>query len=284
MDARGGHSQRVFVPRHVAVSTRPRYSACVRARAAVIRLILGASLAVAVGCGVQQRAAESLIDPRLRSEGVLVERQQGVRDLELGRYRVVEIELADEPFDGSGPLAPDADGRTRPTQQLRLGFSLVGGAAPWTARCVGHRRQPPDQDLAAVSGDPRDEIAVRCALVRGEQDVGEQSVGEPEWTLELGGDLGSNLVGRMYITTQPERPAKVVEVLLWHRLWNISRRRLPAALALIRSEGGAGGATEAALILDKPERAWLDPALDDAGRELALTAMLALRLLPLGFE
>ena len=42
--------------------------------------------------------------------------------------------------------------------------------------------------------------------------------------------------------------------------------------------------TEAALILDKPERAWLDPKLDDAGRELALTAMLALRLLPLGFE
>jgi hypothetical protein len=249
-------------------------------------LILGASLAV--GCGVQQRAAESLIDPRLHREGVLVERQQGVRDLELGRYRVVEIELEDEPFDGSGPLAPDADGRSRPTQQLRLGFSLVGGAAAWTARCVGQRRQPPDADLAAVSGDSRDEIAVRCALTGGErvggnQDAGERDVGEQAWTLELGGDLGGNLLGRLYTTSAPERPEKVVEVLLWHRLWNISRRRLPAALALIRSEGTDAG-TEAALILDKPERAWLDPALDDADRELALTAMLALRLLPLGFE
>jgi hypothetical protein len=250
----------------------------VRAPFAVTRLIGAALLAVAAGCGVQQRAAESLIDPRLRSEGVLVERQQGVRDLELGRYHVVEIELDDEPFDGSGPLAADADGRTRPTQQLRLGFSLVGGAEPWTARCVGQRRQPPDHDLAAVSGDPRDEIAVRCALVGGDKHGDEQT-----WTLELGGDLGGNLVGRMYADTQPERSAKVVEVLLWHRLWNISRRRLPAALALIRSEGTDAG-TEAALILDKPERAWLDPALDDADRELALTAMLALRLLPLGFE
>lgn len=239
---------------------------------------MGASLAGALGCGVQQRAAESLIDPRLRSEGVLVERQQGVRDLELGRYRVVEIELDDEPFDGSGPLAADADGRSRPTQQLRLGFSLVGGATTWTARCVGQRRQPPDADLAAVSGDPRDEIAIACAL------AGETP--EPQtWTLELAGDLGGNLVGRLYATTATERPEKIVEVLLWHRLFNITRRRLPAALALIRSgDEAADATTEAALILDKPERAWLDPALDDAERELALTAMLALRLLPLGFE
>ena len=67
---------------------------------------------------------------------------------------------------------------------------------------------------------------------------------------------------------------------MWYRLWNISRRRLPASLAVIRGDGG----TEAALILDTPERAWLEPALDDAGRELALTAMLALRLAPLGFD
>lgn len=244
-------------------------------------------MAIGVGCGVQQRAAESLIDPLLRSEGVLVERQQGVRDLELGRYRVVEIELEDQPFDGSGPLAPDADGRTRPTQQLQLGFSLVGGAAPWTARCVGQRRQPPDADLAAVSGDPRDEIAVRCTFTDGNQDGTEQADGEQDeqaWTLELSGDLGGNLLGRMYSTSASERPEKVVEVLLWHRLWNITRRRLPAALALIRSDRAAGARTEAALILDKPERAWLDPELDDAERELALTAMLALRLLPLGFD
>lgn len=273
-----------FVPRPTLQSRHVRgIGSDVRSR--VASLVVGASLAVAVGCGVQQRAAESLIDPRLRSEGVLVERQQGVRDLELGRYRVVEIELEDEPFDGSGPLAPDADGRSRPTQQLRLGFSLVGGAAAWTARCVGQRRQPPDADLAAVSGDPRDEIAIRCALTGGKPGGGDPGGEQQAWTLEIGGDLGGNLLGRLYTTTASDRPEKIVEVLLWHRLFNITRRRLPTALALIRSgDEAADATTEAALILDKPERAWLDPALDDAQRELALTAMLALRLLPLGFE
>ncbi len=252
-----------------------------------------ASLALAVvaasatvGCGVQQRAAESLIDPQLRRDGVLVERQQGLagesdfggrgpkkspRDLELGRYRVVGVELAEEPFDGTGPLAPDADGRTRPTQQVHLEFSLAGGATTWTADCIGQRRQSPDHDLAAEAGDPRDEIAVRCTFTGGERTA----------TLELDGDLGGNPSGRL---SGPTGSEKIVEVLLWHRLWNITRRRLPAALALIRTNDGSDAKTEAALILDKPERAWLDPALDDAGRELALTAMLALRLLPLGFE
>jgi hypothetical protein len=260
----------------VADSTRPRYSAPVRARFALHGLIL----VVIGGCGVQQRAAESLIDPQLRHEGVLVERQRGVRDLELGRYRVVDVELGDEPFDGSGPLAPDADGHTRPTQQLRLRFSLVGGVVPWTARCIGQHRQPPDHDLATIAGDPRDEIAVRCALAGGDQ----------SWTLELDGDLGGNLLGHVHPDGLPTvdgpsaGPSKIIEVLLWHRLWNISRRRLPAPLALIRSQADDKMRTEAALILDKPERAWLDATLDDSGRELALAAMLALRLLPLGFE
>lgn len=237
-------------------------------------LALAVAAASMAGCGVEQRAAESLIDPQLRSDGILVERQQGSRDLELGRYRVVEIRLAEEPFDGTGPLAPDADGRTRPTQQVRLGFSLAGGNTMWTADCVGQRRQPPDHDLASETSDPRDEIAVRCAIAGGEQ----------IWTLELDGDLGSNLLGRLYASQHPEGSTKVVEMLLWHRLWNITRRRLPTALALIRSGDGTTAKTEAALILGKPERAWLDPALDDAGREVALTAMLALRLLPLGYE
>lgn len=72
----------------------------------------------------------------------------------------------------------------------------------------------------------------------------------------------------------------MVELLLWHRLWNVSRRRLPASLALIRADGE----TRAALILDAPERAWLAPELDAHERELALASLLALRLLPLGFD
>ena len=241
------------------------------------------ALALIAGCGVNQRAAEKLIDPQLRSEGVLVERQRKAGDLELGPYRVQALELRDEPFDGEGPLAPDADGRTRPTQQLRLSFTLVGGAQAWTADCVGQRRQPPDHDLAAVADEIRDEVAVHCQLASG----------EARWVLHMDGPLKANLLGRLAPARESESESesesealagKVVEVVMWHQLLNFTRRRLPASLALVRGEAGSGITTEAAMILDAPERAWLEPTLDDASHELALTAMLALRLLPLGFE
>ena len=232
--------------------------------------------ALIAGCGVNQRAAESLIDPQLRSAGVLVERQRGMRDLQLGSYRVEAIDLRDEPFDGSGPLGPDEAGRTRPTQQLRLSFRLVGGTRPWVGECVGQRRQPPDHDLAAVADELRDEVAVRCELAAGEQ---------VRWVLRVDGPLKANLEGRLEPASDATKGAgKIVEVVMWYRLLNFTRRHLPASLALIRGDADAGMRTEAALILDKPERAWLEPNLSDAERELALTALLALRLLPLGFE
>jgi hypothetical protein len=243
---------------------------CVALLAALILISSG------VGCGgARQGAAEKLIDPRLRERGVLVERQSPRGDLELGRYRVEQLRIDEQAFDGTGPLGPDAGGRTRPTQQWRLQFSLLGGAQPWEVECVGQRRQPPNHDLAATIDEPRDEVAAHCQL----------SSVERRWRLAIDGNLAANLSGRL----EPLDPldqrgddarGKVVEIVMWHRLWNVSRRRLPASLALVRS----GGETEAALILDTPERAWLAAELDDTGRELALASMLALRLLPLGFD
>ena len=227
-------------------------------------------LAVCSGCGVQQRAAEKLIDPQLHREGVLVERQRGVRDLELGRYRVEGLHIEAQPFDGSGPLTPDASGRTRPTTQQRMSFTLAGGAQAWTAECVGQRRQPADHDLAAVADEQRDEVAMHCQIAST----------SGHWVLRIDGPLTNNLLGSLSPAGgSSDVGGKIVEVVMWHQLWGFTRRPLPASLAVIRGDGG----TEAALILDAPERAWLDAGLDDEGRELALTTMLALRLLPLGF-
>ncbi len=231
-------------------------------------LLLTAGVLIS-GCGAQQRAAENLIDPRLRREGVLVEHQADARELALGPYRVEQLQLEDEPFDGSGPLAPDASGRTRPTQQLDLKFSLVGGATTWIVECVGQRRQPPDHDLAAVADELRDEVAVHCQLAGGEQ----------RWVLKIHGRLAANMLGQLD-PVGTDAGGKVVEIIMWHQLWSISRRHLPASLAVIRGDAG----TEAALILDTPERAWLAPELDDSARELALASLLALRLMPLGFD
>lgn len=235
---------------------------------APITIISASLLLMITSCGVQQQAAERLIDPQLREQGVLIERHSR-RDLQLGRYRVEALQLDEQAFDGTGPLAPDAAGRTRPTQQWRLQFTLLGEST-WTVQCVGQRRQPPDHDLAAAADELRDEVAARCQLTDGTQ----------RWSLRIDGDLASNLIGELEPLDDRDRASKVVEIVMWHRLWNVSRRRLPASLALIRGEG----ATEAALILDAPERAWLAPRLDASARELALSSLLALRLLPLGFD
>lgn len=232
--------------------------------------LFGPLLVIAMlGCGARQQAAEKLIDPQLRERGVLVERQSDGRDLELGRYRVEQLQVAEERFDGTGPLAPDAAGRSRPTQQWRLRFALVGGERPWDVQCVGQRRQPPDHDLAAAADEPRDEVAVHCQLAGGEH----------RFVLRIDGSLAANLTGTLE-SADDQRSGKVVEIVMWHRLWNVSRRRLPASLALIHGDGR----TEAALILDTPERAWLAVELDATQRELALASLLALRLLPLGFD
>lgn len=235
-----------------------------------------------LGCAAQQRAAENLVDPRLRAEGVLLERngRQPRGELDLGGYTVAGLEITEEAFDGSGPLAPDpaqARGRTRPTQQLRLRFELrppqgQTQGSNWTSECVGQRRQPSDHDLAAAADELRDEVAIACQLVGPEHG--------DRWVLQIHGRLADNLRGELRPADAGQGSAQVVEILLWHRLLNVTRRRLPASLALIHGEAN----TEAALILDSPERAWLARDLSAHDRARLLTAMVSLRLLPLGFD
>ena len=271
---------------------RPQVS---RRRAWIHVATVGVVLALGVGCGA--RAAEKLIDPRLRETGELLEREGRGRALVFGAYRVAGLERSEELFGDEishGPLAPDAGGRTRPTQQVRLRFGLVGGPRTWRASCVGQRRQPPDHDFAAVADELRDEVALRCELTAevGAPDTGEGTGegGESErWVLSLDGRLADNLLGELVEQVElaeqlDTRPAsrRAVEVVMWHRLWNISRRHLPASLVAVRSLDG--GQTDAALIMTAREQVVLDPSLGPDGEALVLATMLAIRLMPLGFD
>jgi len=244
---------------------------------------------VGSGCAASQRAAQKLIDPHLLAEGDALTRERGQRDLQLGPYRVTGLERNNEPAGAEGPFAASESGQTRPTQQLSLRFELVGGEQAWAADCLGWRRQPADHDLAAAADEAREEVALRCEL-------GPSEAGAPRWLLEIQGTLNDNLFGTLEpvsasrpggtgteTETETETKTKTgkrVEILMWHRVWKISRRPLPASLATVI---GAKG-TEAALILSKPEQAWLAPELEPRERELALTTLAAVRLIPLGFE
>lgn len=244
-----------------------------RARICLLSLILAGS-----ACSIRQRAAEKLLDPQLLAEGDALEREQGGRDLQLGPYRVVGLEQSE------APRAESEGGQGRPTLEYQLRFTLEHTQAPraqlpWRADCTGVRRQPIDHDFAAAADEARDEVALRCVFAQGEAQ-GDQA---ERWELELAGTLANNLFGELVSTRAAAGDPsanKRVEVLMWHRVWKISRRPLPASLATVLGAEGS----EAALILSGRERAWLAPTLAEQQRGLAMATLLALRLIPLGFE
>ncbi len=221
-------------------------------------------------CLAQQRPAEKLIDPRLRADATLLVAARGP-GLSFDRYRAVDVELRHEAFDGSGPLVANAGGR--PTQQQRMTLRMVGGETEWQVECVVQRRVPPDGDFAAVADETRDEVAVACQLRGGEQ----------RWRAQLGGMLGSDLLGEIHSVDERELAVEFeVEVAVWHQVWKLVRRSLATPLVQIR--GGQAGGTRAAMIFGQPERVWFDPRLEARDGEVLLAWLIALRLLPIGLE
>ena len=276
----------------VAIRTRPRYfgrgfGASVISlpidrpmRTPICLASMGLASLLAVGA-CTTRAAEKLIDPRLRETGELLEREGRGQTLVLGPYRVAGLERQEAPPDlggGFGAAAMGSDERTRPSHLLSLDFGLTGGPRAWRVSCQGQRRQPADHDFAAVADEQRDEVAMRCTL------EAEREGGEPEiWTLSLAGTLADNILGEL-VGPGPtsEAPTRAIELLMWHRVWNISRRHLPASLVEVRSLDGRQ--TDAALIMAPREQAMLDAALEPGERALVMATMLAIRLMPLGFD
>jgi hypothetical protein len=221
-----------------------------------------------LACLAQQRPAEKLIDPRLRSDATLLVAERGPT-LAFDRYRAVDVELRDEAARDLGLLPADPHGRA--TQQQRLNLRMIGGEIEWTIECVVQRRQPTDADFAAVADETRDEVAAACQLAGAEQ----------RWRLQLGGVLGHDLLGKLVSVDEREPPLEYeLELQVWYQLWKFVRRSLPTPLVQIRGEGG----TRAAMIFGQPERVWFDRRLEASDGEVLLATLIALRLLPIGLE
>lgn len=238
---------------------------------------------VMAGCLAQQRAAEKLIDPQLRSQGEpLIAQVDGDRELVLGRYRVVDLRLEQEPFSvhprvaedsATSPLGPDEAGRTRPTIQTRLHLRLIGGASEWQAECVAQRRQPGDQDFAAAADENRDEVAFACQISTAEG---------PRWHVRASGKLGEVVDGRLVelLDEGEEGRSFALRLILGHALFNYVPRPLPTPLLELRRDEQA----VAAMILAEPERVWLDEGLVVSEGEALLTTLAAVRMLSLDWE
>ncbi len=207
-----------------------------------------------------------VIDAPLRTRGVELRAAGGPRgEVHLGPYvaRAVSIERSSR----GEPLLPAS--LPRPSQFLHLTFELAAPAdRRWHVECRAERRQARNPELASEIDVGNDEVAMTC------------DAADPDgraFTFAAGGAVSQGLVGE--VRGDAARPVLELEVVVRRRfIRGYVDRELPIAVAQVRRNRAAA----AAMLLDAPERAWLAPKLPDDQRELALAAMLALRLMPLG--
>jgi hypothetical protein len=222
---------------------------------------------LASGCGGLRRAAVNTVDPALRSQPRL-ERSRADGGFRLGRYTIVKERLTES---ATGVAMSDAPSDpAHPGWRYRLNASLrvVGVDRVWTTRCTGERQPSVDADFGAVATEPNDLVAIDCDIAQG----------EARWRLTARGRLDGNIAGEL-APPQGGTPLQV-EIVMWAVRVKVFKRRLAEPVAQVRGRTGA----IAAMILSRPEWAWVDARAPVESSEAAMTALAAVRLLPLGFE
>lgn len=237
---------------------------------------------VAAGCTVTQRPSVKMVDPGLLADGTAMERERARDGFTLGPYAVRDSKVRTEAPDPDGPLARE-DAR-RPVTQHRAGLVLEAPTGrTWTSTCMLQRRASTESDFHAVLDENGDEVAVECSA---------STKGARPWRFRARAVLSRNFVGRLWSegtdgneaeagaahdgSAAPPRTAWSIEILTRATYFQRIQRLLPVPVAQLRHEREA----RAAVLLGRPERAWVAKELDPAIGEPALAIMLTLRLLP----
>jgi len=251
----------------VTAPQRSCYVARVFARDAIARSRAGVCfvgvLAGLLGCAVDQKMTVEVLDARLRSQGEALVKTAAPRGaLSIGAWRAESIVRGRAPT--GAPLLERAS--PRPSVFYELSFVMVAAAGErWPVRCALERRAAENADLAAESDEDDDVIGLQCGwALRG-----------AAWRLRAAGSVRRGMIGE--VRGEGEEAALKVEVIAERRWLGQVDRALPTPAVQLRREGVA----VAAMLLDAPERAWLAREEDEAAVAAAMTAMVALRLLPI---
>jgi hypothetical protein len=224
--------------------------------------------AIGSACGVARRASVNAVDPKLRASGQKLDRMQARGNLRMGGYAIEDIAVEQTQVDPQGPLAREDIGRPIVQHHLAMRLAVPSGAA-WTVECTQQRRQSTSAEYAAAIDENRDDIAVQCEL-RGPSDSA--------WRFTTEAGVAHNFRGRLM--SRHDESALDVEVLVYVQRWGWLRRHLPDPVAQVRRENQA----VAAMLLGRPELAWVGSELAPALAEPSVATMLALHHLPLGLD
>lgn len=225
-------------------------------------------------CGVTQRPSVKMVDPTLQAEGTALERARtregsGVgRAFALGPYVVHDVQVRSESPDPDGPLARE-DVR-RPVTQHRATIVLDAPQTQrsWTAVCILQRRASSEADFRAVLDENGDEVSVECTT---------NAPSQKPWQFSVRTMLSTNFVGPLGpVGDSPQPPQQRMEVLTRAIHFKRLERVLPVPVAQLRQDGRV----VVAMLLGRPERAWVAKELDPVTTEATLALMMTLSLLP----
>lgn len=217
-----------------------------------------------VGCSLTQRASTKVVDPALAAEGTAYSRERAPGGYQLGPYRVRDIGVRGEAPDPDGPLASD-DVR-RPVTQHRAGLVLdAADGRSWTTACTLQRRASNSADYRAVLDENGDEIAVDCIA---------KAPGLPPWQFSAHALLSKNFVGML----RAEAGGAEAEVEVLTRVTHFRRleRLLPVPVVQVKD----GDAAVLAVLIGRPEKAWVKPDAEAQLVEAGLAVALTLGVLP----
>jgi hypothetical protein len=216
------------------------------------------ALLAGAGCA-QHKDSARVLDPILQAEGDQLHRERQRHGFKLGPYAIAQQRLERR--------------WVAPAEEIALQLQLQApGQRQWTARCQAKRQRPVFSDYAAVLDESDDAVAIACDL---EDGTGAQ------WTFAAEGTLDENFIGKLTPKSASiVGGALTVEVFMWRKRFNRLRRHLPQPVAQVKM----GRAAIAAMVLARPEQAWVATDAAAEFREVSLATLAALDLLPLGLE
>lgn len=224
-------------------------------------------LGLASGCATLRRDSLRAIDPEVQKQPRLV-RARAPGGFRLGPYTIVQRKLREHAIDREPALT--IEGPPRPTWRWDLELELArDGGATMRGRCTGTRRSNIDSDFGTVASIANDDVKIECDF----------DGGDVRWHFAAAGRLDANIGGELVPDDASATPSKV-EILLWFKRVKLISRHLAEPVAQVRR----GKRVVAAMVLSRPEWAWVQRAEPDEMKAAAMITLAAIRLLPLGFD
>jgi len=222
------------------------------------------SMAAGSACAVSQRPSVKTIDPILLEQGRELARGRHKGGFSVGPYAIHDIGMRREAPDPDGPLASEEVGR--PVSQHRAGLVLdAPSGRRWTTSCTLARRPGLATDYRAVLDENGDEIALDCIV---------KALGLPPWRFTIRTLISHNFIGAF--GQEGSEQAGTIEVLTRVTHFERLERLLPVPVVQLRQDERA----VVAVLLGRPERAWVARGVDAVTTEAAIALMLTLRFLP----